>query len=303
MYMQEYYKQENLIQRQALFFLAVFIFTAALSCDKLFAESQSSQENQSFESDSYVKYIPSRKQEAGPGKVAITEAGSEQSYELKAFGKLPINISINTQYIGINGSTDIDLPTYLTTAGVDIETTLPFFDVNKTYLCLGVNPSFNADTWNFSIHAFHVPMRTYLIYQLKKTLTLIGGAAIYPGFETRLFPIAGFIYKPNDKLTFNITTQESNIVYQLNDKTALFFEADAYLNEEFTTTRVDAKDVVLEYREISFGSGIRYEFNRSIEASLSVGDVINRVIKYKNTSDVVNIDDGLYTEFKVAIKI
>ncbi len=283
--------------------LITFIFTAALSCAGLFAESQSPQENQNFESDSYVRYMPYREEESGPGKVSITEAGSEQSYELKAFGKLPVSVSINTQYIGINGSTDIALPAYLTTAGVDVETTLPFFDVAKTSLCLGVNPSFNADTWNFSIHAFHIPMRTFLIYQPDKTLALIGGVAIYPGFETNLFPIAGFVYKPNDKLTFNITTQELNITYQLHDKITLFLESNSYLDEEFNTSKANNKNVILEYREISFGSGIRYKFNSCIEASLSVGHVIDRTIKYKNTPDVVNIDDGPYTEFKLDIKI
>ena len=83
----------------------------------------------------------------------------------------------------------------------------------------------------------------------------------------------------------------------------VLYNPDIHIVVELMGGIKPAKDVVLEYREISFGSGIRYEFNRSIEASLSVGDVINRVIKYKNTSDVVNIDDGLYTEFKVAIKI
>jgi len=283
--------------------IVVLIVMGMFFNKELFAESQSAEANSVFESESYVKYIPSRKEENGSGKISIVEASSEQSLELKTFKDLPVNLTINTKYIGMNEATDLHFPGYLTTAGVDIETTVPFFDIDKTFLRLGANPSFYSDTWDFSVASFRLPLRTIFIYQPNSTLTFLTGVAFYPDFENKFYPILGFIYKPNDRLTFNITSENPSITYALNNKTDLFVEANAYLDEEFNTTRDRVKDVVLEYREISLGGGISHKFNSHITASFSVGDAINRVIKYKNSPDVIKIRDGAYMELKFDIKM
>jgi hypothetical protein len=270
---------------------------------ELFAESQTAEENPIFESESYVKYIPSRKEENGSGKISIVEASSEQSLELKTFKDLPVDLTINTKYIGMDEATDLHFPGYLTTAGVDIETTVPLFDIDKTFLRLGANPSFYSDTWDFSAASFRLPLRTILIYQPNTTLTFLSGLAFYPDFENKFYPIVGFIYKPNDRLTFNITSEDPSITYALNKKTDLFVEASAYLDEEFNTTRDHVKNAILEYREISYGGGISHKLNSRVTASFSVGEAINRVIKYKNSPDVIKIRDSAYMEFKVNIKI
>ncbi len=288
---------------RASFFIVVFMATGMSFNKELFAESQMTEVNPVFDLESYVKFIPSRKEENGSGKISIVEASSDQSLELKAFKDLPISLTINTKYIGMNEATDLHFPGYLTTAGVDVETTVPFFGVDKTFLRLGANPSFYSDTWDFSVASFRLPLRTVFIYQPNNQLTLLSGLAFYPDFENKFYPIVGFIYKPNDRLTFNITTENPNITYALNNKTDLFLEGNAYLDEEFNTTRDRVKDVVLEYREITFGGGISHKFNSRVTASFSVGDAIDRVIKYKNSPDVIKIRDGAYFEFKFDIKI
>ncbi|MBF0595803.1 MAG: hypothetical protein HQL22_12675, partial [Candidatus Omnitrophica bacterium] len=286
-----------------VFFVFVLIFAAVSFSADLFADSLRVPADPVFESESYVKYIPFRKQENGSGKISITEASSEQSLELKTYKDLPVNVTVNTKYIGMNEATDRHFPGYLTTAGVDIDTTVPFFGVDKTFLNLGVNPSFYSDTWDFSASSFRIPLRAAFIYQCNSDLALLAGLDYYPGFENRYFPILGFIYKPDGKLAFNITTDNPNITYALSKKTDLFVEANAYLDEEFNTTRDNVKNVTLEYREISIGGGINHKVNSFLTASLSVGDAIDRVIKYKNSPDVINIADGMYTELKFNIKI
>ncbi len=283
----------------------VVVLTAAgmFFSKELFAESQSTEVSPVFESESYVKYIPSRKVDNSPGKISIVEASSDQSIELKAFKDLPISLTINTKYIGLNEATDLHFPGYLTTAGVDIETTVPFFNVDKAFLRLGANPSFYSDTWDFSASSFRLPLRTIFIYQPNNALTFLTGLAFYPDFENKFYPIVGVIYKPNDRLTFNITSENPSITYALNKNTDLFLEGNAYLDEEFNTTRDKVKDVVLEYREITFGGGISHKFNSRVTASFSIGDAIDRVIKYKNSPDVIKIRDGAYMEFKFDIKI
>ncbi|MDD5730363.1 MAG: DUF6268 family outer membrane beta-barrel protein [Candidatus Omnitrophica bacterium] len=288
---------------KTLFFAVLFIFTAFFSCGGLFAEDQYKQENETITSEAYVKYIPPGEVQDSSGKIGIVELEHEFDYHFKAFGELPVKVSVDTLYIGINSSAELELPAHLTGAGANIETTLPFFGFNETYLRLGLNPSFYSDNWDFRSTAFALPIHTCLIRVLNDKWTLVGGIAVYPGFEESVFPVLGFIYRPNDRLTFNIVPQRPNITYSLNEKTSVSLEADAFLDEEFNVGRKDKKNAVLEYKEISFGGGIKYKFNRYIECSVSTGAVIDRSLKYRDTLEEVQVKDGLYTQLRVEIKI
>ncbi|MBF0478041.1 MAG: hypothetical protein HQL26_01025 [Candidatus Omnitrophica bacterium] len=247
--------------------------------------------------------MPSQKQKNGSGKITIIEANSQQSFEFKIFHSLPVIFSFETKYIGLNQATDYHFPGYLTAAGFDIETTVPVFNSDKTFLQLGANPSFYSDTWSFTTDSFRLPLRAILIDRPNTTLFLVSGIAFYPDFEEKIYPLVGFIYKPNEKWVFNITSENPNIIYSLNKKNELFIEANAYLDEEFNTTKDSVKNTVLEFREISLGGGLRHKFNSCATTTFSVGQVINRVIKYKNSPDVIRINNGLYVEMKFNIKI
>ena len=99
--------------------------------------------------DTYVRHMPSRKVDAQPGKVKITDTDFEYSYAFKAFGKLPVEFSLNHEYISIDNTTSVKLPAHLVGMSMGIETTLPFFNFDKTYLRMDVNPSFFSDDWVF----------------------------------------------------------------------------------------------------------------------------------------------------------
>jgi len=300
------YKLANTSSRSVVkagtIFAALLLIGISFSKD-LFAAGQAVPEDPVFESESYVRHMPSARQENGSGGITIVESGTEQTLELKTFENLPVTLSINTQYVGMNEATDLHFPGYLTTAGVDIETTVPLLEVDKTFLRLGVNPTFYSDTWDFSADSLRIPLRSMLIYQPDDTLALLSGVAFYSDFENKFYPILGFIYKPNDRLTLNITSEDPRITYTLNSKTDLFVEGSAWLDEEFNTTRDRVKNAVLEYREISYGGGVEHKFNEHLAVSFSVGGVTNRVIKYKNSPDVIKIADGFYTELKFDIKM
>lgn len=254
------------------------------------------------ELDSYIRYIPSRGVNALSGKVAIIAASSEYSYALKAFGKLPVEFSLDTQYIGIENTTGVELPAHLIGLSSGIETTLPFFKFNQTYLRVKVSPSFYGDDWNFSASNFRIPMHSFLIYRPNDKWTYILGAAVYPDFETKVWPILGFIYKANDKLTFNIVPERPNISYLLNDRVTLFVEGDSSYCE-FEVDKDNLKNVVLSYKEIHLGTGIKYKFNKFIQTSISAGGIFNRSLRYRDSLGKVDIKDSIYTEFRVEINL
>jgi len=251
--------------------------------------------------DAYLRYIPSRSAKTISGKVEIIESEAEYSYQFKVFDKLPVKFSLTPQYIGIENTTEVELPSNLTGLTTDIEVTLPFFNFYETYLRLGVSPSFYGDDWDFETSDFRIPMRYFLIHRPNDQWTFIAGVAIYPDFESEVLPILGFIYKPNNKLTFNIIPKRPNISYLVNDQLTLFAEGGGSTNSEFEVTKDNLKNVVLRYKEMRLGSGVKFKFNEYIQSSISAGAVFNRTLKYRDSLGKVNLKDGLYTEFRIEI--
>lgn len=250
------------------------------------------------ELDSYMRYAPKQGASAQSGKVGIIVSEYEYSSDFKLFEKLPVQIAFGNRYIGIENSTAVKLPAHLTSFETDLETTLPFFGLNNTYLRLGVHPSFYSDNWSAYSSAFRIPSRYFAIYTPNDRLTLILGVAVYPDYHNQVFPIAGFIYKPNERLVFDITPKRPNISYALTKNLSLFGEGSFDYNE-FEVTKDGYKGVVLAYYEKRVGGGIRYRLNKHVEGSISVGDVFGRTLKYYDSLGKVKIRSGLYTEFRL----
>lgn len=290
-------------KKPVLSLLVILIASLAFSVSRLSAETESKAEDKpSHQLESYFRFVPSRSVDARAGKVEIIEADAEYSYEFKAFEKLPVTFSIGNNYIGIEDSLDnLELPAHLVGLTTDLETTLPFCHFNKTYLRIGISPSFYGDEWAFSSSDFRIPSRYFLIYQPNDKWTFLYGVALYPEFEYDVLPILGFIYKPNDKLTFNIVPERPNITYSLNERVSLFAEGGSSFSE-YEVTRDNSKSVVLRYKEVHLGGGVKFKLNEYIRASVSSGGMFNRQLKYKDDQGKVGIKDGLYTEFRIEIR-
>lgn len=254
-----------------------------------------------FKFDSYFRYLPTRGAKDMDGRLGIIDSAYEASYEVKAFDNLPVEFSLSNRYIGINDTvTQVDLPPHLIGVVGDVETTLPFFDFKKTYLRVGVSPAFYKDDWNFESSNFRLLSRYYMIYQPNDKWTFIAGVLVTPDFENEAWPILGFIYKPNDRLTFNIVPERATVNYALNKKTSIFAVGDISISE-FEVTRESSKNVILFYKASYLGGGVELKLNRFISASLATGAVFNRTLKYRDDQGKVNIKDDVYTEFRLQI--
>lgn len=269
--------------------------------DAVTVEKKEEKENQ-IEVDSYFRYMPSSDTDAIPGKITLIKAEAEYSYQFKLFERLPVQFSLNNEYIGIsNKQTQVPLPSRLTGFSTDVETTLPFFFKN-TYFRLGVSPSWYSDRWSFDTTAFRVPSRYFAIYQPNDKWTWIGGIAVYPDFKDKILPIFGCIYKHSDKLTFNIIPDRPNITYDINDRFSIFGEADL-ADSEFEVAREEEKNVVLRYHEFNVAGGLKFNVNKFISTSVSLGGVFSRYLKYRDRPGKVNIDNGFYSEFRLQASI
>jgi len=246
------------------------------------------------ELDTYACFMPSSGVSGQSGRVGIIDSASEYSYDFKVFGKLPVEVALATKYVGINNSTVVKLPANLTGMGIGAETTFPFF-FDNTYLTVGLAPSFFTENWNINSSSFRLPQRYFLIFQPNEQWTFICGVGVFPGYEDNVAPIVGFIYKPNDKLAFNIVPKGPEISYDLNDNLTLLIEGDI-TGDEYEVTKDNLKNVVLEYNDLRLGTGFRYKINKYIKTTFSVGGVFDRSLRYRDDAlGKVAIKNGLYT--------
>jgi len=254
----------------------------------------------SLETDSYVRYMPSADREQAPGEVGLIESGSKYTYKFKVADKMPVELAIGGEYIGIDENVNVPLPAHLTCVALDLDTYLPT-PYDDIYLGIGVSPSFYGEDWDYESSAFRIPVRSYLVYQPSEELTWLAGVAVYPDFDNEVWPILGVIYKPDEQWYFNLTPKRPSISYKLSERFTLFVEG-GLTNSEFEVERNNVEGVVLKYKEMHLGSGVKFDLNDYVQTSLSLGGAFNRQLKYRDERGKVNIENGLYAEFRLQTK-
>jgi|GEM_PF-477618 len=256
------------------------------------------------EIDSYVRFIPASSLASQPGKISVIKSAFEYSYDFKAFGQLPIEVGFGAGDININANdaVPVTLPGHLTTVSFGAETTLPFFKLEKTYLRLGITPSFYSDNWNFNANSFNFGSQAMVIYQPNRQLTFVAGLAVNPGFEDPFCPFGGVIYQPNDKLAFNLVPERPTISYDITDRITAFWEG-GMSSGEFKVGKDGLNGAALQYEEFHTGMGFDIELNNYIDASVSFGRIFNQRFQYRDSIGKVNLKNNFYTEFRVEAKI
>ncbi len=283
------------MRRLKLFLAVLFVLAGAA---QIRAEEV---DDPAIEADSYFRYLPSRDRDQAPGEVGLIEAGSEFSYNFKIADKMPVSISVGQDFVGINAkNVSVPLPAHLTQISTDIETYLPT-PYDNWYVGVGVSPSFNSDNWSGSADAFRISERTFLVYRPSDNLTLVGGVALFPGYENNIWPVIGMIYKPNDKLSFNLTPRRPNITYRLNERLAVFLTG-GFDSEEYQVKRTNIQEAVLQFSEDRIGTGVEYDINKNIQSFLTVGGAFSRFLEYKDDIGKVQMKSGVYTEFRLQAK-
>ncbi len=250
------------------------------------------------ESEVSSVFLPSSDVSTPSGRVRISQESAGCSYELKAFGSLPVKFSLDGRYTGIDNTSPVDLPAHLNALETGLETTLPFFNLESAYLRFGLNPSFYGDSWDFTAYDFRIPARVVGIYRPSDTWTWVAGVAVYPEFQCTAFPVFGLIYKPDDVWTFHLVPQRPHINYKLNQRVVLFAEGAGGFGE-YEVDKDGYKSAVLQYKEIRAGGGLEYKINDSLTGVFSTGGVFNRALKYRDSLGKVVIEDGMYVSARL----
>lgn len=270
----------------------------------LTAEEQTSGEaSLSQEVESYFTFLPSVSSKTGGSHIQIMETEFDYTCEYKLFEQIPVTFSLTNEYIDIKENSSLNLPSHLTGLSAGVDVILPFFNIDKTYINLGVSPSIYRDDWRFTTSSFRMPSNTFLIYKPNEKILFVGGLAFLPDYKDKFFPIAGFVYKPDEKWVFNITTDDPSIAYSPNKKLTIFTQMELPLGAEFEVKNGDSENMVLIYNDMRIGLGVEYKINKCVSVSLAGGGVFDRYIKYRNVDEKLSMENGGYGEFSVDIKI
>ena len=163
-----------------------------------------------------------------------------------------------------------------------------------------LNPTFqSARGLDFDGDSFRFNFSTLLKIKDTDDLTWVLGANIRPEYDFVAVPIFGFNYHVNDKLYINLVSDSPNISYQILDKTKVILEFD-YTLDEFEVTSGSNEGAILQIQDFATGLGLEHHFNDHLLASIGVGGVFNRILKFQNETGKALLDDGLYMSLKVS---
>lgn len=255
-----------------------------------------------FNMESYARFMPKSGVSAQDGSVGVIDSSVQWSYEYKMFDRLPLEFSMEQDYIGINNSTVVKVPSRLTGISFGLDATLPLVMTKNLYFRIGVSPSFYTDSWSMYENALRLNQRYFAIWQPNDKFTAILGMAVQPRYRNVFLPIAGIIYKPNDKWLFNLVPTRPTISYAVSDKLTFYGEY-SLSGGEYVVTKDDIKGTVLQYDEQHAGLGVKYNLNKHVQGSWAVGGVFGRRLQYRESYGKINIKNGFYSEFRLNIEM
>ncbi len=276
-----------------------FLLWAAASCGTALA----AEANISHRFEVFGRLFPGRSLEAQPGEIAVVRSQAEYELSLKAFGRLPVDLSICSEYIGLRDSgIAVPLPAHLTQTSLGVQATVPFFRVPDTYWRTKVSPSFLTDDFSTRSSALRVPVQSYLIYQPSERWTFVAGVLLTPDEEGQFMPIVGLIYVPHERLTVRLIPDGPNLLYKLNDSVTLFLEAGMHAGE-FEVRTDGLRDAVLKYQESSAGAGVQYDITPALRLTVSGGYAFGRRLQYRDSHGKVVIKDAGYGEWRLQYRM
>ena len=266
------------------------------------SQAYSSEDGASSEVMLKTRHIFESDVEATSNQIEINESQLEFRREIKA-GELPLTFGFVAKHIDINEDLAVELPSHLEGDSLILGTKfpMPFSSSDRYFVGVDIFPSMYTDDGEFKSGAFRIPFRVYGIYKESADFIVIAGVSIRPDYDTTALPILGIIYRPNDRLMFNLASDDPYISYKLNEQLTALWEI-GFVTDEYEVTRDGQGGVVLKYSELSTGVGLRYDVTSNLQTSLAVGGVFSRRIEYRDDVGKVVADGGLYTNFKISAK-
>lgn len=165
-----------------------------------------------------------------------------------------------------------------------------------------IEPSLFSDFHAINSDAFRLPGQAMAFYQYASAWQLAGGIAYLDRADITLLPAGGLIYKPNDRIRFDIIFPRPKFAWQYGCDPCI--EKWMYFLGEFggnswAVSRPIGDDV-LSYRDIRILFGVEHKRKDSFSWLFETGIVVNRQVEYQSGIGDFDADPSLMG--RVAIK-
>jgi hypothetical protein len=192
-----------------------------------------------------------------------------------------------------------DLPPKLHDAAIDFHVFRVFG--NHWIADFAVQPGLFADDHSFdSSEALRFTGRAVGVYAPTVDLKYALGVTYLDGGWSKVVPVAGVIYKPNDDVEYSLVFPTPRIAWRLpwtnipgKDERWMFVSLE-YGNQAWAFEKTDGTPDVLAYRDYRLILGIERKIVGGLSHRLELGYVFNRDMKIASVSgDDISMDDTL----------
>lgn len=211
----------------------------------------------------------------------------------------PIIITPSYELHFLESPEGIDLPPRLHDLAMDFHI-FRVFD-NQWIFDLAVTPGFFVDDHSFdSDEALRVNGRALGIYAPTLEVKWVLGVTYVNGGWSKVVPVAGVIYEPNDDVIYEVVFPRPRVAWRLPTSPVpgldehWFYILGEFANSAWAFEQNDGQPDVLAYRDFRAILGFEHKRIGGVSTRIEVGYVFNRDIKVASISgDDIGLDDSL----------
>ena len=247
------------------------------------------------------RYMPASDAKGQSGDITMGKIGLRIGYKKEAEDGKMFYATIGPDHYIVDDNTAANIPSDIKSRGIRIgkDFDLPLVEDNRYLFGLELNPTFqSANDVSFNGDAFRFKFSPTIKFKGENGFEWVVGANIRPEFDFVAVPIFGVNYHVNDKLFINLVSDAPNISYALTEKTKAKIEFD-YTLDEFEVTKGSRDGAMVSLQDFATGLALEHSFTKNINASVGVGGVFNRILKFEDGTGKAVLDNGIYAGLKV----
>ncbi len=171
---------------------------------------------------------------------------------------------------------------------------------NNWFVNLAVAPGYYADDHSFdSDDALRLNGRAVAVYDPTPELKWVIGATYVHGGWAKVVPVAGFIYEPNDDVSYELVFPRPRTAWRLPMSPVpgrdeyWFYVLGEFANAIWAFEQNDGTPDMLASRDFRIILGLERKIIGGLSHRIEAGYVFNREIKLASDGDEIDMDDSV----------
>lgn len=253
----------------------IFIFTplsAAFSADgqmDAFFPSSGKDDHKSWRASVDETWLPSSAIRGGAGGVAIFDTKIGLSRAFPAADGWSLNTGAGYSLKNIDAPASARLPDKLHTLSLRLGANYKY-SKDTTFGVMAV-PGLHSDfKGGVSSSDVRVPLAFIMRYRYSDRLTFLGGIGLNTGYlKTRVLPVFGVVYKPDERWTIALGAPRMAVSYRLD--TASLYLASEFSGTEYRVGEASVGSKTIRYRDSRAVAGVNFTLSEGLSLDVGAG--------------------------------